>query len=165
MVSLSSPLPLRLMECDSSTINNLGLVFFLKPLTYPRCPTQIGYRREFGSPLFSVELELGEAELAGGEVKHGHQVRGGTAAARFAFGRTEDAVPAFHERIGHAPLPVRHHACQMVLDQWPQLDHRSQETGVVKACHPAPQRHQTWKRRRARVAVGLRWMSWSTSRI
>src|ERR1039458_9895002 len=99
-----------------------------------------------GSPLFSVELELGQAELVGGEVKHGHEVRGGTVAARFAFGRTEDAVPAFHERIGHAPLPVRHHACQMVLDQ-------------------CPQRHQTWKRRRARVAVGLRWMSWSTSRI
>src|ERR1017187_6791257 len=91
-----------------------------------------------GSPLFSVELELGQAELAGGEVKHGNEVRGGTVVARFAFGRTEDAVQAFHERIGHAPLPVRHHACQMVLDQWPQLDHRSQETGVVKACHPAP---------------------------
>src|ERR1017187_324459 len=91
-----------------------------------------------GSLLFSVELELGQAEFAGGEVKHGNEVRGGTVAARFAFGRTEDAVQAFHERIGHAPLPVRHHACQMVLDQWHQLDHRSQETGVVKACHPAP---------------------------
>jgi len=45
-----------------------------------------------GSPLFSVELELGQAELARREVKHGDEVGGGTVAARFAFGGAEDAV-------------------------------------------------------------------------
>jgi hypothetical protein len=46
----------------------------------------------FGSPLFSVESELGQAELAGGEVKHGNKVGRRTIASRFAFGRAEDAV-------------------------------------------------------------------------
>jgi len=45
-----------------------------------------------GSPLFSVELELGQAKLAGGEVKHGDEVGGGTIAPGFAFGGAEDAV-------------------------------------------------------------------------
>ena len=46
----------------------------------------------FGSPLFSMELELGEAEFAGGEIKHGDEMRGGTVATRFAFGGAEDTV-------------------------------------------------------------------------
>ena len=45
-----------------------------------------------GSPLFSVELELGQAKLAGCEVKHGDEVGGGTVATGFAFGGAEDAV-------------------------------------------------------------------------
>ena len=45
-----------------------------------------------GSPLFSVELELGQAKLAGGKVKHGNQVGGGTVATRLAFGGAEDTV-------------------------------------------------------------------------
>ena len=45
-----------------------------------------------GSPLFSMELELGEAELAGGEVKHGDEMDGGAVTARLAVGRAEDAV-------------------------------------------------------------------------
>jgi hypothetical protein len=32
--------------------------------------------QKWGSPLFSMELELREAELAGDEVEHGDQVRG-----------------------------------------------------------------------------------------
>jgi hypothetical protein len=36
----------------------------------------VGQGRLQGSPLFSVESELGEAELAGDEVEHGDQVRG-----------------------------------------------------------------------------------------
>jgi len=39
-----------------------------------------------------VELELGQAKLAGSEVKHGDEVYGGTIATGFAFGGAEDAV-------------------------------------------------------------------------
>ena len=45
-----------------------------------------------GSPLFSMELELRQAELAGGEVKHGDEMGGGAVTTRLAFGRAEDAV-------------------------------------------------------------------------
>ena len=45
-----------------------------------------------GSSLFSVELELGQAELASGEVKHGDEMGRGTVAARFAFGGAEDTI-------------------------------------------------------------------------
>jgi len=48
--------------------------------------------RYFGSPLFSVELEVRQAELTSREVEHGDEVRGGTVAARFAFGGTENTV-------------------------------------------------------------------------
>jgi hypothetical protein len=50
--------------------------------------------------------ELGQAEFASGEVKHGDKMRGGTVAARFAFGRAEDAVQAFHEGIGQARMAL-----------------------------------------------------------
>ena len=49
-------------------------------------------RYDIGSPLFSVELELGQAKLAGGEVKHGDEVGGGAVAPGFAFGGAEDTV-------------------------------------------------------------------------
>ena len=45
-----------------------------------------------GSPLFSMELELGQAQLAGGEVKHGDEMRCGTIATRLAFGGAEDTI-------------------------------------------------------------------------
>ena len=76
-----------------------------------------------GSPLFSVELELREAEFARSEVKHGDQMRGGTVAARLAFGRAKDAVESLQERIGHTPFPVCQDSLQMVLHQIGRLDH------------------------------------------
>ena len=45
-----------------------------------------------GSSLFSVELELWEAELAGDEIKHGGEVGEGAIAAGLAFGGAEHAV-------------------------------------------------------------------------
>jgi len=60
-------------------------------LIVTRCSI-IYYEYIKGSPLFSVELELRQAKLASGEVKHGDEMRGGTVAARFAFGRAENAV-------------------------------------------------------------------------
>src|ERR1035437_3670173 len=55
---------------------------------------------KFGSPLFSVELEMGQAELAGDKVQHGDQIFAGTVAASFAFGGLEHAVEPFHEGVG-----------------------------------------------------------------
>jgi hypothetical protein len=43
-----------------------------------------------GSSLFSVELEMRQAELARDEVKHGDEVLAGAIAASFAFGGLEE---------------------------------------------------------------------------
>jgi hypothetical protein len=45
-----------------------------------------------GSSLFSVELELGEPELAGNQVKHGDEMRRRTVAAGSTLGCAEDTV-------------------------------------------------------------------------
>src|ERR1035438_9377913 len=59
-----------------------------------------------GSLLFSVELEMGQAELAGDKVQHGDQIFAGTVAASFAFGGLEHAVEPFHEGVGQPPFPM-----------------------------------------------------------
>src|SRR6266849_2513763 len=81
------------------------------------------YHSETGSSLFSVESELRQAELAGDEVEHGDEMGGRAVAARFAFGRAEDAVQSLHERVGQSPLPVRQYPGQMFLHQVGHLSH------------------------------------------
>src|SRR5665811_940143 len=69
-----------------------------------------------GSSLFSVELELGQAELARHQIEHGDEMRCRAVAARLALGRAEHTVQSFQERIGPAPFPVRQAPGQMFLD-------------------------------------------------
>src|SRR5208283_5819477 len=79
-----------------------------------------------GSSLFSMELEMGQAELAGDKVKHGDEVFAGTIAARFAFGRLEHAVEPFHEGVGQPPFPMGQNALKVGLDHLGDLKHRKE---------------------------------------
>lgn len=78
----------RLLECfgQSALDAELEKAVFISAVNWGKLP------HAGGSPLFSVELELGQAKLAGGEVKHGDEVGGGAVAPGFAFGGAEDTV-------------------------------------------------------------------------
>jgi hypothetical protein len=63
-----------------------------------------------------VELEMGQAELAGEKVKHGDKLFAGTIAASSAFGGMEDAIRPFHKGVGHPPFPMGHNALAVGFD-------------------------------------------------
>src|ERR1019366_77603 len=81
---------------------------------------------KIGSSLFSVELEMGQAELAGDKVEHGDEIFAGTVAASFAFSRLEHAVEPFHKGVGQSPFPMSQNALEVGLDHLGDLEHREE---------------------------------------
>ena len=68
------------------------------------------YAKLRGSSLFSVELDLGEAEFAGDKVKLGDQVGGGTIAGSLAVGGTKDTMS-----LSMKALVTPHFQCARML--------------------------------------------------
>src|ERR1017187_5663522 len=97
-------------------------------------PAKIGHS---GSSLFPVELEVGQAELAGDKVKHGDQIFAGTVTASFAFSRLEHAVEPFHEGVGQPPFPMGQNALEVGLDHLCDLEHREEYVTHVLLGDPA----------------------------
>src|SRR5271169_5320244 len=113
----------------------------------PANGVQLGnFGQLWGSSLFSVELEMGQAELAGDKVKHGDQIFAGTIAASFAFGSLEYAVEPFHEGVGQPPFPMRQDALEVGLDHLGDLEHREEFVAHMLLGDPA---HPTAPRQKA----------------
>src|SRR5580700_2552593 len=107
--------------------------------------------RCFGSSLFSVESELGEAELAGDEIEHGDEVDAGAVAAGLALGGLEQTVEALHKSVGQPPLPVGQDAGQVGLNHFGDLDHGSKEQAGMLLGHPL---HPTAPSQETRLGCG-----------
>src|ERR1035441_8692047 len=104
------------------------------------------YEEKAGSPLFSMELEMGQAELACDKVKHSDEVFAGTIAASFAFGGLEHAVEPFHEGVGQPPFPMGQNAREVGLDHLCDLEHREEDVAHMLLGNPA---HPTAPRQKA----------------
>src|ERR1039457_6262565 len=90
-----------------------------------------------GSSLFSVELEMGQAEIACDKVKHSDQIFAGTVAASFAFGSLEHAVEPLHKSVGQSPFPMSQNALEVGLDHLGDLEHREEYVTHMLLGYPA----------------------------